>query len=264
MGPGAFRPRRRKDDQNRFIRYAAAVVRELFGPTPAAEFGPKKLRAVQQAMADRGWSRGTVNAQVERVRRMFKWAVAEELLPGTVYHALRAVEGIRKGTPGVRDPEAVQPVAAERVEAVLPFLQPGMRAMVRVQLLTGMRPGEVCQLRAGDIDTGDATGVWLFRPAEHKTQRHGHVRVVVIGPQAQEILRPFIAADETYVFSPKAAERVRQAERRASRKSQRTPSEAARQPKANPKRGPGRWRWRGPWRQWPPAPSWRRGCGGRG
>ena len=230
-------PRRRKDDQNRFIRYAAAVVRELFGPTPAAEFGPKRLRAVQQAMADRGWSRGTVNAQVERVRRMFKWAVAEELLPGTVYHALRTVEGIRRGTPGVRDPEAVQPVAAERVEAVLPFLQPGMRAMVRVQLLTGMRPGEVCQLRAGDIDTGDAGGVWLFRPAEHKTQRHGHVRVVVIGPQAQEILRPFLEAGETYVFSPRAAERCRQAERRANRQSQRTPSEAARRPKADPKRG---------------------------
>jgi len=75
-------PRRKKDDQNRFIRYALKVVRRAFGRTPAAEFGPKRLRVVQQAMIELDWCPSTLNAQVDRVRRMFKWAVAEELVPG--------------------------------------------------------------------------------------------------------------------------------------------------------------------------------------
>ncbi|MCI0701856.1 MAG: site-specific integrase [Planctomycetia bacterium] len=229
-------PRRQKDDQNRFIRSAASVVCELFGRTPAVEFGPKKLKAVRQAMVELDWCRNTVNAQIDRVKRMFKWAVAEEMVPGEVYHALRSVDGLRRGTPGVRDTEPVEPVAIETVEAVLPFLQPVTRAMVRVQLLTGMRPGELCQLRESDIDTTDPSGVWLFRPPQHKTQHHGHDRVVSIGPQAQEVLRAYIEAGEEYVFSPQAAERARNAERRASRKTPMTPSQAARKPKVNPKR----------------------------
>lgn len=229
-------PNRAKDDQNRFIRYAAAVVRQLFGRTPAAEFGPKKLKMVRQAMVERDWCRNMVNAQVDRVKRVFKWAVAEELVPGDVYHALRAVESLRRGTPGVRDTEPVKPVPVETVAAILPYLQPAMRAMVRVQVLTGMRPGELCQLRVADIDQSGEGGVWVFRPRQHKTRHHGHARVVNIGPQAQDVLRPFVDAGETYVFSPRAAERARHAERRANRKSPVTPSQAARKPKANPKR----------------------------
>jgi integrase len=229
-------PKRKKDDQNRFIRYAASVVRELFGRTPAAEFGPKRLKAVRQAMTDRDWCRNTVNAQVDRVKRMFKWATAEELVPGGVYQALRAVESLRRGTPGVRDTEPVKPVPVETVEAILPFLQPVLRAMVRVQMLTGMRPGELCQLRAADIDTTAGNGVWLYRPAQHKTQHHGHDRTVVIGPQAQDVLRPFLASGEEHVFSPRASERARSLERRTSRKSPMTPIQAARRPKAKRER----------------------------
>lgn len=55
-------PRRKKDDQNRFIRYAVKVVRRAFGRTPAAEFGPKRLRAVQQALSELDWCRSTINA----------------------------------------------------------------------------------------------------------------------------------------------------------------------------------------------------------
>lgn len=98
------------------------VVRELFGRTPAAEFGPKQLKAVRQAMVERDWCRNVVNAQVDRVKRMFKWATAEEMIPGDVYHSLLAVESLRRGTPGVRDTEPVKPVPIETLEAILPHL----------------------------------------------------------------------------------------------------------------------------------------------
>jgi hypothetical protein len=34
------------------------------------EFGPKALKAVRQEMVKKGWSRGYVNHQVNRIRRM--------------------------------------------------------------------------------------------------------------------------------------------------------------------------------------------------
>jgi len=36
-----YAPKRKKDDQNRFIRYAAAVVRQLFGRTPRPSSAPR-------------------------------------------------------------------------------------------------------------------------------------------------------------------------------------------------------------------------------
>ena len=49
------------------------------------------IKAVRQRFVELGWSRKSVNARVERVRRIFKWAVAEELVSPLVYQALSAV-----------------------------------------------------------------------------------------------------------------------------------------------------------------------------
>jgi integrase len=83
-------------------------------------------------------------------------------------------------------------VEVSLVEATLPYLLPPVQAMVRLQLHTGMRPGEACALRACDLDT--AGTVWVYRPARHKTAWRGKARVVAVGPRAQEVLRPFLPA----------------------------------------------------------------------
>src|SRR5262245_762998 len=57
------------------------VVRELYEFTPAAEFGPLALKAIREVMVRRGWCRKLVNQRVGRVRRAFKWAAGEELIP---------------------------------------------------------------------------------------------------------------------------------------------------------------------------------------
>ncbi len=43
------------------------------------------------------------------------------------------------------------PVAVEHAEASKPFLSRQVWAMFRIELLSGMRPGEVCIMRACDI-----------------------------------------------------------------------------------------------------------------
>jgi integrase len=215
-------------------RLSLRPLKELYGRLPAAEFSPLKLKAVRQKMVEAGLCRGVVNQRTARVVRMFKWAVAEELVPETVYRALKAIPGLQKGRSEARETEPVQPVAVEVVEATLPYLLPPAAAMVRLQLLTGMRPGEACVLRGCEIDM--AGPVWLYRPHRHKTRHRGKGRVVTLGPQAQEVIRPFLKLDtQAYLFTPRDALECRWAEQRARRKTKVQPSQVSRK-RARPKR----------------------------
>jgi len=63
------------------MKSAIRPVRELYAALPAKEFGPLALRSVRQRMVDAGLCRGLVNRRTDRVKRVFKWAVAEELVP---------------------------------------------------------------------------------------------------------------------------------------------------------------------------------------
>ena len=149
------------------LKWSLRPVRELYGDTPAAEFGPRALAAVRQHMIGRNWCRSLVNRRIDRVKRVFKWAASEELVPVAVYQALRTLAGLRKGRTEARESEPVKPVDPAHVAATLLFLTPHLRRMVELQRLTGMRPGEVCRLRLCEVDrTGD---VWIYRPTQHKT-----------------------------------------------------------------------------------------------
>jgi integrase len=219
------------------FKHSLRPLRELFGRIPAEEFTPLKLKAVRQRMIDGGLSRKVINQHVGRVRRVFKWAVAEELVQEPIYRALMAVEGLKAGRSDARDTEPVGPVPDEHVERVLPFLLRPVRGLVRVQRLTGMRPGEAARMRACDIDT---TGeVWLYRPERHKTAWRGKQRVIPIGPRAQHLLREYLKPKlDAYLFSPRDARDEWFAAKRAARKTKVQPSQACRR-KANPQRKPG-------------------------
>jgi hypothetical protein len=57
------------------------------------------------------------------------------MLPASIYHALRTVEGLRLGRTAARETVPVEPVADELVEATIPHLPPIIADMVRVQWL---------------------------------------------------------------------------------------------------------------------------------
>lgn len=121
------------------------------------------------------------------------------------------------------------------VDAVFEVATPQIAAMIQLQLLGGMRPQDVVQLRPCDIDQTDE--VWTYLPQSHKTQWRGHSRKVYLGPQAQTLLTPFLNRDPCeYLFSPAESERWRNEQRRQQRKAPVTPSQAKRRPKKSPKR----------------------------
>jgi integrase len=106
--------------------------------------------------------------------------------------------------------EPVRPVPEEHVAAVLPHLFRQVKAMVELQTLTGMRPGEVCVMRTCDVDRSGR--LWTYKPGSHKTAYRSHERTVYIGPKAQRVLEPFLKPElQAHVFSPAEAEVERRA-----------------------------------------------------
>src|SRR5262249_1462751 len=155
------------------------MVREVYGHTPAREFGPLALKAIRSAMIGRKWCRSLVNQRVGRVRRIFKWAASEELIPAAVYQALTTVTGLQRGRTVAREAAPVRPVDTSVVDATLPFLNRHVRGLVEFQRLTGCRPEEACLVRRCDIDMGGP--VWVYKPAHHKLAHRGKSRTVAIG-----------------------------------------------------------------------------------
>jgi integrase len=218
------------------IKLSIRYLRVWYGRTPASEFGPLALKTLRQKMVEEQLSRRYVNDHIDRIRRIFKWAVAEQLVPATTYQALATVPGLKKGRCNARETEPVLPVADEIVDATLPYLPGVVADMVRLQRLTGMRPAEVCQIRPCDLDrSGD---VWLYRPERHKTQHHGRERIVFIGSEGQAVLLRYLARNsEAHCFRPCDSETKRRA---AAHEFRATPISCGNKPGSNRKRKPKR------------------------
>lgn len=220
------------------LRHAIKPMVILYGGTRPAEFGPVALKTVRRAMIDADLSRSVVNNRVNRIRRVFKWGVENELVPASALVGLQSVMPLKQGRCDAREMEPVTPVPAPVVAATIEAAPRMIGAMIELQRLTGMRPGEVVIMRTGDLDTSGQ--VWEYRPAHHKTEHHGRGRVVYLGPQAQAVLAPFLKADlAAFVFSPLEVGVERSRRRRTARITPLTPSQLGRRRKDCPKRTPG-------------------------
>lgn len=198
------------------IKRTMHYLREYYGRTPANEFGPLALRAICQRMVEEGLSRVYINDHAGRIKRVFKWAVGEQLLPIEVYQSLAIVPGLRKGRTAARECAPVLPVDESTVEATLPHLPEIVTDMVRLQRLTGCRPAELCMIRPVDIDR--SVDPWRYVPESHKTEFHGRERIIFVGPQGQGILLRYLARDaDACCFRPCDSEEKRRAAVHAAR-----------------------------------------------
>ncbi len=187
------------------FRLAFRPLKDLYAETMATAFGPRALKAIRQKMIDAGWCRPYVNKQLNRIRHLFKWAVAEELVPAAVLHGLQAVAGLKRGRSDAPDPEPVKPVSMDLVNPIQPFVAKQVWAIIQLQLYTAARAGEICQMRPCDIDRDRP--IWVYKMRQHKTAHHGFERKIYIGPRGQEVLAPFLLRDpQAYCFSPAEAE----------------------------------------------------------
>jgi integrase len=212
------------------VRQVARRLKQGFAFLPAAEFGPKDLKAFREGMVAEGLARKVVNGRVGLARRIFRWGVAEELIPAEVDQRLRAVDGLRAGRTDAPDHPPVVPADPADVEAALPHMPPMVATVVRLQRMTGARCGELLAMRPCDIDRSNPDA-WVYTPSSHKGAWRGKGRAVFLGKRCQELLAPWVlkaGGPDGYVFSPVRAEAERNAERSAKRITPRWPSHAAR------------------------------------
>jgi integrase len=217
------------------IRSAIRPLLELHASTKVTAFGPLALEGVRthrvnQGRISRTWKNGEpaewrpisrvyINELVQIIIRIFDWGVSRELVPETIANALVKLPRIQKGRePKVKESKPVKPVPAEHVEAVLNLVSTEIAGMIRIQILTAMRPDEVTAIRPCDIDT---TGkIWIYTLGDRSHGGVGHKtdhlddegdKYVCLGPKAQEIIRPLIATCEPteFLFSPKRATKRR-------------------------------------------------------
>lgn len=233
---------------------ALKPLKRMFGPRCARDFDAVCLEAVRQSMisgawmndderkkakeAGRpiGWARKSINKHVSRLRGLFRWGVVRGLVPPTVVTALECLQPLKKGKGGARETKRVDAVAVDIVDKTLPKAPPFVADMIRVQLLTGCRPGELCSMRGRDLDRSGP--IWVYVPQSHKTEHLEIDRAITIGPRGQLILRRYLGDDlDAYLFSPaKQAELIKE-EKRKNRKTDVQPSQQDRS-KPDAKRKP--------------------------
>lgn len=231
---------------------ALKPVLKLYAELSVADFKPLALKAVRQIMIDSGkLCRKTINTRIGLIRQVFHWGVGNELVPPENLTALEAVSGLRKREANVPERPPVLAVKKTVVLKTLPLLSQAIGDMVRLQLRTGMRPGEVVQMRPADLyregdelpdgyDFQGFQGCWVYIPEEHKTEHHNKIRFVFLNEACQEILEPYLKrrGHEEFIFCPAAEQELRLAKMRESRKSKVQPSQECRK-RPDPKRKPG-------------------------
>jgi integrase len=206
------------------ITLALRPLKDRYGHTLAAEFGPLSLRAVRDGWVRDGLAREHINARVGKLRRLFKFAVAHELVPPWIVDGLKTMEPLKAGLTTAKESEPREAVADDVFLATLPHLSATVRAMLELMWWTGARPSEICSMRTADVDRSGAT--WVYRPRSHKNKHRGHKRQIFLGPQAQRVVTPWLRDDgEEFLFQPREAVA---AQRRVSIKGHRTDATRAR------------------------------------
>jgi integrase len=212
------------DEEVEKVKIALKPVREMYGEIPAAKFGPVAFQAVRRTFIEAGHSINTIRDRTGIIKRMIAWGVANEMLPGDALYRLQAVPPLKSGRDGVKPSKKVLPVSDEHIDAVLPYLSRTVRAMVELQRLTGMRPGEICRITTGQIDR--TTDPWIYRPVKHKTASRGKDRAIPLGPRAQELLASWLKANpDAPLFSPRESKEYHDTHRPLTGKS--TPEQRA-------------------------------------
>lgn len=183
------------------FRHALQSMNNLFHGVRVIDFGPKKLKQLQQQMVKDGLAQQTINGRIRRIKQVFEWGVSEEMLSVGVSRALQTVHGLRIGKTAARAPQPKGAVSVEAVDAIKPYVTKPVWSMIQFMLFTGCRPSEAVVMKWSEINTANA--VWTYCPKHHKTAHKGKNRVIVIGPQGQQVLNGIREMSRSdFVFDP--------------------------------------------------------------
>ncbi len=194
---GTISPGERDD-----IRRNLGTLSAKFGQWQPDQFRAKELKDLRKTWILAGHVRGTINKAVGRVRRFFRYLVAEELAAPETLAILQALPDLPPGGPAEDNPE-VEPVPEADFWATLEHLGEPAKTVALIQFYGGLRPGAACSIKAdeiyreGEVVVGRRVlkipaGLWLF--IREPTGRRQKTAVHVFGPKLQAVLAPAIEA----------------------------------------------------------------------
>ena len=118
-----------------------------------------------------GLSIDGVNNKICLIRQAVVWGEERGFVPEQSLASILTLRRIKAPKKPRR-----QPVAEDVIASVLSGLPKPVAAMVKLQWLTSMRPGEVCAMRWADIDQApDSLGNWTYTVVSPKTEHLGEV-----------------------------------------------------------------------------------------
>lgn len=170
-------------------------VKPLIGHVKLPDLNRQHIRAVLKRVADRK-AKATVNRTLAAVRRALSWAVQEDLL--TFNPAAGIVTNIAE-TPKDR---ALSQDEIRLFWQGLDNASMGVRSRIalRLVLVTGQRPGEVCGMLKAELDLEAKT--WTLPKGRTK---NGKAHTVPLHPLALELIQEAMALDpdEPFLFCTK-------------------------------------------------------------
>lgn len=168
---------------------------------PAAAYDAETHREFKAFLiGKKTYCRWTINDFLARVRRLLKFGRSRKICPSDNVAEVVDVPGVRQGD--ARESICRTPANVADVMKTLPFLPMELIPMVRVQLLTGARAGELLTMRPAEIERSSCP--WLYIPKRHKGQWRGKSREIWLGPRSREILTARIEQidEHEFMFSP--------------------------------------------------------------
>lgn len=186
----------RQEQFQAFINYAA---RNGFGEVPKNDENGEALS--QRSLGD----------AMGHIKKMFKWANQNGLAGVEHEQAIKNVTLQRRG----RATDEVEAVPDEFVDLALPHMPEMVADMCRLQMVSGMRPGEVIAITKGQIEFGEDD--WVYKPKNHKNAHRKKSRSIPLVPAAQQILDKYLGAEDEPCFSPAKSIEMQRARRSAER-----------------------------------------------
>ena len=181
----------------------------------AEDFTADQLRQARQIeISTTGNGRKTINGKIAQVIRIFRSAEAGNRVSNDCVSrliAFRSTETLNHVDNDIPGPVDVPAACPDAVAELITHAPPTIAAMVAVQAATGMRSANVCTMKWCEIDKSryDASGVWIYKPAHHKTKHKNKTLSVPLGPRSIEALMQYhnIRPDREheYIFNPRAA-----------------------------------------------------------
>ena len=211
-----YRKNGQETDEVDCLKSAIRPLLALYSDLPANDFGSIALKAVRQTMigvqtrtirmktVEVQWTRRYINMSIGRIRRMFKWAVENELVDDRVLVRLQAVAPLMEGRSEAKEHTPRHSICEKAIDQVKSKVPVRTRDMIDLWLLTGARPGELVKLTGEMIDRTSykSKKVWVAELSDHKMVHKKKRRVLVFGPKAQKILSRYLSADPSKRLFP--------------------------------------------------------------